>query len=37
MFDQETPDFPGVCDEKQKNNRENAERPEILQITTPSP
>jgi hypothetical protein len=33
----EIPDFPGVGEEKQKNDRESAERPEILQITTPSP
>jgi hypothetical protein len=37
VHEQEIPDFPRVCEERQKNDSESAERPEILEITTLSP
>jgi hypothetical protein len=37
LSEQESKDFPRVCEEKQKSDRESAEKLRILQITTPSP
>jgi hypothetical protein len=34
VFEQENQDFPGVCEETQEDDRESAEKPRILQITT---
>jgi hypothetical protein len=37
VFEQESQDFPAVCEETQEYGRESAEKPRILQITTSSP
>jgi hypothetical protein len=37
VIEQKIQDFPGLGEEKQKDSRESAENPRILQITTVSP